>query len=60
MPVLRGNPGLRLALVGDGPLREQLQQAFAGLPVAFMVRAHDPRLVALLLPLLLPTFPPSH
>ncbi len=35
-PVLEQVPGTRLAVVGDGPHREYLQEYFAGLPVKFM------------------------
>lgn len=35
-PALRYTPGIRLALVGDGPARARLEQVFAGLPVRFM------------------------
>jgi len=31
-------PGTRLAFVGDGPSRQELEATFAGLPVVFMVR----------------------
>ena len=31
-------PGSRLAFVGDGPARKELEQIFAGMPVVFMVR----------------------
>lgn len=31
-------PGARLALVGDGPQRQELEQMFKGMPVKFMVR----------------------
>jgi glycosyltransferase involved in cell wall biosynthesis len=34
-PVLEAIPGLRLALVGDGPHREKLEQHFAGTPTYF-------------------------
>lgn len=34
--VLRDIPGIRLALVGDGPERARLEEQFAGLPVKFM------------------------
>jgi hypothetical protein len=35
-------PGARLALVGDGPQRQELEQMFQGMPVKFMVRRqHD-------------------
>ena len=34
-PVLQAIPGLRLALVGDGPHREKLQEYFAGTPTYF-------------------------
>ena len=37
--VMEAVPGCRLALVGDGPARPQLEQHLAGLPVTFMVRA---------------------
>ena len=33
--VLAANPGARLALVGDGPAREQLKEHFAGTPTVF-------------------------
>ncbi len=45
-PVLRALPGVRLALVGDGPDRARLQQVFAGLPVQFMGMLHGDDLVA--------------
>ena len=35
-PVLEQVPGTRLALVGDGPARPDLEATFAGLPVRFM------------------------
>jgi glycosyltransferase involved in cell wall biosynthesis len=35
VPILRMLSGVRLALVGDGPARKQLEAAFAGLPVVF-------------------------
>ncbi|KAG2435904.1 hypothetical protein HXX76_007099 [Chlamydomonas incerta] len=34
--VMEALPGCRLALVGDGPARSQLEQHLAGLPVTFM------------------------
>lgn len=34
--VLEQVPGTRLAIVGDGPARESLEQHFAGLPVKFL------------------------
>jgi glycosyltransferase involved in cell wall biosynthesis len=34
-PVLRALPGAALAIVGDGPERQALERAFAGLPVTF-------------------------
>ncbi len=33
--VLRALPGVRLALVGDGPARGELEQEFAGMPAVF-------------------------
>lgn len=35
-PVLESIPGARLALVGDGPHREELEQHFAGTPTHFV------------------------
>ncbi|MGA1131757.1 MAG: glycosyltransferase [Prochlorotrichaceae cyanobacterium] len=35
-PVLEAIPNARLALVGDGPYREELETLFAGLPVYFV------------------------
>ncbi|MBE2272456.1 MAG: glycosyltransferase family 1 protein [Anaerolinea sp.] len=35
-PVLERVPGTRLAIVGDGPARADLEKHFAGLPVKFM------------------------
>ena len=35
-PVLESIPGARLALVGDGPYREELEQHFAGTPTHFV------------------------
>ncbi|MBZ0276305.1 MAG: glycosyltransferase family 1 protein [Anaerolineae bacterium] len=35
-PILEQVPGTRLALVGDGPARESLEQHFAGTPTRFM------------------------
>jgi hypothetical protein len=35
--VLEAVPSARLAFVGDGPQREELERVFAGLPVKFMV-----------------------
>jgi glycosyltransferase involved in cell wall biosynthesis len=35
-PVLEQVPGVRLALVGDGPAREDLRALFSGLPVNFV------------------------
>jgi glycosyltransferase involved in cell wall biosynthesis len=32
LPILRANPGARLALVGDGPHRAALERHFAGMP----------------------------
>ena len=36
LPVLKAVPNARLALVGDGPHREQLQKTFAGTPTTFV------------------------
>ena len=36
LPVLKAMPNARLALVGDGPHREQLQKTFAGTPTTFV------------------------
>ena len=36
--VLLANPGSRLAFVGDGPQKAELEKFFAGMPVKFMVR----------------------
>lgn len=33
---LRGIPGMRLAIVGDGPAMPQLERALAGMPVTFL------------------------
>ncbi len=35
-PALESVPGTRLAIVGDGPARDQLQAAFAGAPTVFI------------------------
>jgi len=35
-PVLEQVPGTRLAIVGDGPARAEMEKHFAGLPVKFM------------------------
>jgi glycosyltransferase involved in cell wall biosynthesis len=35
-PVLEQVPGIRMAIVGDGPYREALEKHFEGLPVKFM------------------------
>jgi glycosyltransferase involved in cell wall biosynthesis len=35
-PVLEALPGVRLAIVGDGPERSNLEKLFAGLPAKFM------------------------
>jgi hypothetical protein len=37
LPALLQVPGARLALVGDGPQRQELEQMFQGMPVKFMV-----------------------
>ena len=39
--VLEAVPGVRLALVGDGPQRAELEREFAGMPVKFMVRLFE-------------------
>lgn len=36
LPVLKAIPSARLALVGDGPHREQLRKTFAGTPTTFV------------------------
>lgn len=45
-PAMREMSGVRLALVGDGPARGQLEAAFAGLPVTFMGMLHGDDLAA--------------
>lgn len=35
LPIVRQIPGIRLAIVGDGPARSQLQKQFAGTPTVF-------------------------
>ena len=45
-PILQAIPGLRLALVGDGPHREKLQQHFAGTPTCFAGYMRGPELAA--------------
>lgn len=45
-PVLKALPGVRLALVGDGPARGKLEAIFAGLPVQFIGFLHGDDLVA--------------
>ncbi len=35
VPAMRSLPGAQLVIVGDGPARAELEQAFAGLPVHF-------------------------
>jgi glycosyltransferase involved in cell wall biosynthesis len=35
LPIARQIPGIRLAIVGDGPARSQLQKQFAGTPTVF-------------------------
>ena len=45
-PVLRTIPGVRLALVGDGPARDRLRTTFAGLPVNFVGLLHGDDLAA--------------
>jgi hypothetical protein len=35
--IMNAIPGCRLALVGDGPQRTQLEEHFQGMPVTFMV-----------------------
>ena len=39
-PVLEQVPGTRLALIGDGPYRAELEKHFAGLPVKFVGYLH--------------------
>jgi glycosyltransferase involved in cell wall biosynthesis len=45
-PVLRAVPGVRLALVGDGPAKPNLERVFAGLPVTFMGMLYGGELAA--------------
>ncbi len=45
-PALQHLPNTRLALVGDGPARPRLEQAFAGLPVYFMGYLRGDRLAS--------------
>ena len=45
-PVLQAAPGTHLAIVGDGPQREQLEQTFSGMPVTFMGYLRGPELAA--------------
>jgi len=45
-PVLKSLPGVRLALVGDGPAHDRLQKLFEGLPVTFMGMLHGDDLAA--------------
>ena len=45
-PVLQAIPGLRLALVGDGPHREKLKEYFAGTPTCFPGFLRGPELAA--------------
>jgi len=35
LPIVRQIPGIRLAIVGDGPARAQLEKMFAGTPTVF-------------------------
>ncbi len=46
VPLMRNVSGVRLALVGDGPLRERTERAFAGLPVVFTGYLQGEELVA--------------
>lgn len=43
-PVLDAVPGVRLALVGDGPYRPELERIFAGTPTTFMGYLHGEEL----------------
>lgn len=52
--ILASVPGCRLALVGDGPQRAELEQLFKGDPVVFMVGAPWPHAGAGLFCLFLP------
>lgn len=44
--ILERTPGARLAFVGDGPAREELQRYFAGTPTLFMGMMHGEELSA--------------
>jgi len=44
LPLMRALPGVRLALVGDGPEKAALQRRFAGLPVVFTGYLHGEEL----------------
>jgi phosphatidylinositol alpha 1,6-mannosyltransferase len=43
---LRGMPGIRLALVGDGPSVSSIERALAGMPVTWLGRLAGPELAA--------------
>jgi phosphatidylinositol alpha 1,6-mannosyltransferase len=45
-PLVSGCPGVRLVLVGEGPIRQELERAFAGLPVTFTGVRHGEDLAA--------------
>lgn len=45
-PVLKAIPNARLALVGDGPTRQQLEQHFAGTPTHFVGYLHGEELAS--------------
>lgn len=45
-PVLEAIPNARLALVGDGPTRQQLEQHFAGTPTHFVGYLHGEELAS--------------
>lgn len=46
LPILRANPGARLALIGDGPHRAALARHFAGMPVHMAGFLHGDELAA--------------
>ncbi|MFC6354750.1 glycosyltransferase family 4 protein [Luethyella okanaganae] len=43
---LRGTRGIRLAIVGDGPSRENVERELSGMPVTYLGRLSGPQLAA--------------